>query len=479
LDRHLDGNGTATALLFQTAADLGAKGVDASYGNGLLNLSQAFQPSGALTVTGANGKSMAVTTLSASLLSGGALGSLASLSAQLSSYTAFDAYQRNFLVNLGSLISQRSATGASVAAASQAPTVTASTTHLAGGGTLAFAQVAGDASAALGLTGRANLTGGTLASSPAAGQPGAWLMELTDSAGTTVAAGRGFPAGASFADALWGVGSRAAVQSRDLGVSNALLGLAEGGNFGAIGTAIGRHTRFAITVSDTEAAADTLLGGAGVAQSLIDSSWSQPVASAIGLGVSTRLAEGWSAGLTLGFLDEKNGLLGSTYDAGGLVGFGDRHRSQSLGLSSAIDLGERTGVLLDATLARTDGAAVAGGLVTGVSSLLTRSYGVALVQRDGLTEGDNFSLGLRKPLRVISGSADLAVTSVDAQGFASAGATRIGLTPTGSQTDLIAGYSAPLFAGIDMTAALNLSRDAENVRGSNAAGARLGISVHF
>jgi len=147
-------------------------------------------------------------------------------------------------------------------------------THLAGGGTLAFAQVDGDASAALVLTGLANLTGGTLASSPAAGQPGAWLMELTDSAGTTVAAGRGFPAGASFADALWGVGSRAAVQSRDLGVSNALLGLAEGGNFGAIGTAIGQHTRLAITVSDTQAAADTLLGGAVVAQSLIDSSWS-------------------------------------------------------------------------------------------------------------------------------------------------------------------------------------------------------------
>jgi hypothetical protein len=472
-------NGTATAVLFQTASDLGSKGVDASYGNGLLNLSQAFQPVGTLTVTGSNGRSMAVTQLSASLLSGGALGSLASLGAKLSSYTAFDAYQRNYLVNLGSLISQRNASGASVAAASQAPAVTAGTTHLAGGATLAFAQVDGDPTAALGLTGHANLSGGTMASGPLGGAPGAWLMELTDADGTTVAAGRGFSAGASFADALWGAGTPAAVQSRNLGVANALLSLADGGNFGAIGTAVGRHTRLAVTVSDTAAAADSLFGGAGVAQSLVDASWTQPVSSAVGLGISTRLAEGWSGGLTIGFLDEKNGLLGSTYDSGGLVGFGEGHRSQSLGLSTAFDLGETTGLLLDATVARTDGAPVATGLVTGVSTLLTRSYGVALVQHDSLTEGDALSFSLRKPLRVVSGSASLAMTSVDAQGFATTGTTRVGLTPTGSQTDLIAGYNAPLSEGIVMTAAFDLSKDAENVRGSNAAAARVGVTAHF
>jgi hypothetical protein len=472
-------NGTAAALLFQTATNLGSKGADSIYGNGLLDLSRAFQPIGTLTVTAGNGRSMPVTQLSASLLSGGALGSLASLRGQLSSYTAFDAYQRNFLVDLGSQIRQRNQSGGAIAAATQAPAVRATTTRLAGGATLSFAQADDGAIAALGLTGRADLTGGTLASGSVGSRPGAWLMELTDAAGTTVAAGRGFPASASFADALWGAGSRAAVQSRSLGGSNALLGLAEGGSFGVIGTEIGRHTRVALTIADTQAAADALLGGGGIMQSLIDNSWAQPVASAIGLGISTRLAEGWSGGLTLGFLDEKNGLLGSTYDSGGLLGLGDRHRSQSLGLSTSFDLGERTGLLLDATLARTEGASVAGGLVTGVSSLLARSYGVALVRRDTLTEGDNVSLGLRKPLRVISGSAALATTSVDAQGFATTGTTRVGLRPTGSQTDLIAGYTAPLFEGIDMTAALNISTDAENVRGSNAAGARIAIRAHF
>jgi subtilisin family serine protease len=69
-------NGEATQILFQSATDLGAKGVDSTYGNGLLNIGQAFQPSGTLTVTQAIGKTVAVSSLSSSLLSGGALGSL-------------------------------------------------------------------------------------------------------------------------------------------------------------------------------------------------------------------------------------------------------------------------------------------------------------------------------------------------------------------------------------------------------------------
>jgi len=99
----------ATALLFQTATDLGAKGVDSSYGNGLLNLSQAFQPVGTLSVTGTNGKTMAVSSLSASLLSGGA--SLARLAERASlELHRLRRLSANFLVNLASLISQRTST---------------------------------------------------------------------------------------------------------------------------------------------------------------------------------------------------------------------------------------------------------------------------------------------------------------------------------------------------------------------------------
>ncbi len=39
-------NGTTPQVLFATATDLGATGVDGVYGNGLLNLTAAFQPVG-------------------------------------------------------------------------------------------------------------------------------------------------------------------------------------------------------------------------------------------------------------------------------------------------------------------------------------------------------------------------------------------------------------------------------------------------
>ena len=86
----LQRNNTGPAVLDATATDLGAKGVDATYGNGLLNIGAAFQPVGALTVTNTKGAVVTVSSLTPSILTGGALGSLSSLSAILSNYTAFE-----------------------------------------------------------------------------------------------------------------------------------------------------------------------------------------------------------------------------------------------------------------------------------------------------------------------------------------------------------------------------------------------------
>ncbi len=104
---------------------------------------------------------------------------------------------------------------------------------------------------------------------------------------------------------------------------------------------------------------------------------------------------------------------------------------------------------------------------------------MALVQRDTFDQGDRLSLGLRKPLRVFSGSADIATTTVDLEGYATTGTTRVGLAPGGNETDMLVGYDMPLRQNVDLAASLNVSNDTQNVRGDTEAGAHVGLTVKF
>ena len=98
--------------------------------------------------------------------------------------------------------------------------------------------------------------------------------------------------------------------------------------------------------------------------------WRLPAAfwTAIGVGVTTRLADGWTGGLTLNMLDERNGLLGAVYTANSAFGLGDEHRSMSMGLSSAVQLARNTNLLFNAAVAYTQGGS-ANGLIAGTSPL--------------------------------------------------------------------------------------------------------------
>ncbi len=465
----LNRNGTATSVLFQTATDLGAKGIDTVDGNGLLNVTAAFQPIGPLTVTQANGKAVQVSALTNSLLTSGALGSLSSVTSLLAKYTAFDSFQRNYVVNLSGLV-QKNATGGSAAAAAQAPTVTSTAVRLAGGATLAFARA--DASSVGGYP-TAGLTD-SMSSRPAS----SWLMKLSGTTGTSISAGAGFPVSAAFSEALWGEGSLGGAQARYLGVSNSLLQLAQGGTFASIGSKLGTDTRIAFSFSNTAAASQAITGSTSLKDTLMGREWARSQAAGVALGVTTKLRKGWTGGMTLGVLNERNGLLGTVYDRSGSLALGDQHKSVSLGLSSSVDLWQGAGLMFDAALAVTDGAA-ASGLITGVSATTARSFGIALVQKDALSEGDSLSVAVRKPLRVTSGSANLATTSVDDQGFATTAATRVSLKPSGSQTDLVVGYNRSLRPGVDVGASLTVSSDAGNVRGTNSASGLAKMSLRF
>lgn len=92
-------------LLFTTATDLGAPGVDAIYGHGLINLEEAFTAQGQLTIAGNGFASTTqignVNSVSSQnlIFSGGAFGSDISFSNALEDIMVTDSYNRSFNVD--------------------------------------------------------------------------------------------------------------------------------------------------------------------------------------------------------------------------------------------------------------------------------------------------------------------------------------------------------------------------------------------
>ena len=455
-------NGTATAVLLQSADDLGVKGVDTTFGNGLLDLARAFQPVGTLSVTQANGQSAAVAKATVIKATGGALGPLTALRGVLSDYTTFDAFRRDFRVDLSGLVGAPRGTGA--VANTVAPTLVQAGARFAGGQLFMAESVD-----ALSLANSARGDG----AGPRGGgvQPSMMYLSYRSDGGAMAAVGRGMTSSYSFSEALWGASVPAADQAGRLGVSGALLNLAQGGDFAVGGLPLGASSRLAFSWTSTPNAGQTGVGP--LAAPLTSAS------SALAVGFSTRITKRWSVGATYSSLGENAGLLGVSYQSGGLLDFGARHHSQSIALSSTFDFGGGVSLLAETTQVRTGGTPLGGGLIRSVSPLVARAWGASLVKADAFRLGDSVSLSFRKPLRVISGEAEVAITSVDDQGYATTRLTSVSLRPGGDERDLFLGYSAQLGRDVDVSTAIGYRADVENARGMNDVALRLALGVRF
>ena len=446
-------NGTAPQVLFASATDLGAPGVDDVYGNGLLNLQAAFQPIGGVNVLTANGSTVSVNQLVSSIQAGGPMGAMQALQAALTNYTVFDSFSRDFKENLAYLINYRPSPQ-SLAQTATAPQARVSSVHLADGSSLSF--------------GSQNATDDSVDKPMGHAADENWMVSFTDGNGSTVSAGQGFPASASFAEAMWGSNNAAANQSSSLGVANAVASLAEGGMFTAVGTNIGKDTRLAFGWSETKAS-DPLAGN----------DWIQPNANAFNAGFITKITDGWTGGLSMSMLTEQSGLLGSVYNQSGPISFGSKNQTMSMGVSSGFALGDKTDLLIEAAVARTNGSNNTASLISSVSPLYARSYGASISERDMLDDGDRFELTVKAPLRVYSGSASLTVDSVDANGNPVIGSQNIGLKPNGNELDLGMAYHALVHESFEWNASLTARLDADNVAGNTDVIGLLGATYRF
>jgi len=173
---------------------------------------------------------------------------------------------------------------------------------------------------------------------------------------------------------------------------------------------------------------------------------------------------------------EKGGVLGSTFAAA----FGVQSaRTQTLALSAALPLAagwRASGVLRHGWTQ----AALAPGLVTGLSGVRSLGYRIDLTRNDWLVAGDSFSVRFAQPMRVVDGVARLLVP--DAYDYATLtahlDARTATLAPDGTERDVEAVYARGFGWG-RVGGHMFYRADARHVAGARDAGAALTVSAAF
>lgn len=441
-------NGSAANLLLGTATDLGTKGVDSLYGTGRVNLTTAFQPVGALSVTQANGKSIAVSSVTGSMLAGGALGDLSAVQLKLASYTALDTYLRNFTVNLSGLI-QTVPTAVKSNPLPSSLNTGVVVMKLRDGGELSSWRMP-----------TANMVDrmGIFWNADGYDTANTGYVAFTDSLGSTLAMGYGVPSQLSFAKALYGADSLSPMAG-EMGVSN-LSDLARGGYHLAYGMKLDRETRVAVAFSQTATgfyAGNPVFGQAGGASA----------ASNMLVGMSHRMNDAWTLGVSLGQLDEKSGLLGSSYEANSAMSLG-ANRTSSLGLSLGYSFDANNSLLAEAGFAFTR-AGNGDNLLAGTTAIQSRSYGVTFLSKQFLNRNDTLAISMKQPLRVVSGKVGIIMPGIDETGVAHFSTEMVDLLPAGREIDFRMAYDTPLGSNQSLSLQLGARQDAMNMAGNRDA----------
>jgi hypothetical protein len=448
-------NGTAANLLLTTATDLGAKGIDTSYGNGIVNLTTAFQPYGTLNVTAANGKQLAVPSISGSMISSGALGNLTAVQSKLANYTAFDTYARNFSVNLSGLIKSPTASAQLNPLPSNVKTAPLAV-KLADGTMVSTWQ-------SQPLTAVDHL--GEFDYNPANTlENNAMYLAVDFKDGTSLAFGNKYPAQYSYGQALFGSYDMAMLSSQLS--TDGLSTLADGGLMMSYGTRLSPEARLALSWSGSPE------------QLRSNPNATMRDASNIKLGLSYQFNKQLTGGFTVGALNENNGLLGSSYNADSAISFNQNNRSYSVGLSAGYELNDESSLLLETSYGFTQ-SAKGSGLIAGTSNIQSQSIGASFMQKNLISDNDHLIFSIKQPLRVTSGKAAVLMPSVDALGYAVYNTEWASLVPDGHQTDYKMSYDTPLGDNKTLSLQAGYRQDVQNIQGNNDASIGATWSMKF
>ncbi|MBC7951125.1 MAG: S8 family serine peptidase [Rhodospirillaceae bacterium] len=404
-------------ILLNSATDLGAAGVDDTYGHGLLNLDAALQPLGLASIpTGSTVSSGGAALASTSLSLGGAFGDALSKGGPLSQAMFLDAYGRPFNADL---------TGTVRTQAKSDP----------------LAGWLGPNKSEITTTTLAQGTSVTLAAPPVlepqfdvSGQPGEASRAPRFALSTNVGGNRLGLARGFGLDQMTGLAA-AQPELAGTGMSGSLLSspyLALSGD----GTAMSAGRDLGDGVSLTLGLSQD--GGTRSGQEEAEPDRKAALAEA-----TKRFQDGSVLGAQLGSLTEASGPLNS--NSHGAFDFDRQADTLFLGFFGATPLNDRVTLFGRWGLGMTDGAALRSALVQDSTDVTSQSFALGASVRDVGMDGDRLTFTTSKPLRVSSGSASLAVpVGRTMDGTVLYRDERVRLSPSGSETDFELSWAVPV-----------------------------------
>lgn len=163
-------------------------------------------------------------------------------------------------------------------------------------------------------------------------------------------------------------------------------------------------------------------------------------------GLTWDFARWGGVGVTLSQTDEQNGLLGGITT--GAMAVNRTATTTAMGLSSRVGFGDGWVSTLSYSEGVTHLALQTDGLVDGADVLHSRSYGVAISKFGVFGQDDSVGFALSRPIHVYQGGVDLtAATGVDSDSNVIVSHEHVSLASATPETDIEAGYVTSFLDG--------------------------------
>jgi hypothetical protein len=417
-------------ILFVTATDLGAPGIDPVYGRGLLNVEKALRPIGALTTTTLNGKTINV--LSGSTQVSSATTRLWSMAASGQLHVVgLDGYQRDYQVDLGNTVTRPAGLSLDQVFGSIDRRVDVVERVLPDGSQLsvAYSRMPGRTGVLLGHDeGRDTLAAMSFVSRGKTQEFGL---------GTGSTAARFFGAGQFFRDQDAQGLSLGSVAALD----NPYFSLVPGASHAGVAGHAGDYTlKLGVLSSSLGLGLDKAIGPPDVW--MPGTSGKSPRARSSLFELSRDFGEA-AMSLSVGRTDEASGYLGS-YSTGPLM-LGADTSTRALQLAGAVRIGYGLALAAQAAYAVTPGNFNYANLITEVGATRTNAFSLALVAADKLLPNDRLTVSLSQPMRTYAGMMAMDVyTGLDEEGRPTREKVRFSMVPFGRELRGELNYSTPL-----------------------------------
>lgn len=233
------------------------------------------------------------------------------------------------------------------------------------------------------------------------------------------------------------------------GVNSPYVSLADGGNY--VGTSIDLaddlHVRFAQASVTPQKAEYEVPVFAYLTQTMgPNTQYDRRNASSSMMAVNWDFASWGGLGLTASQTNEQNGLLGGM--ASGALDLANSANTSAIGMSGRVGFGDGWVTTVSYSEGITNLNLKADSIFTSADTLRSRSYGIAIAKHGLFGKSDSLGLAVSRPVQIYDGSVGIAAaTSIDADRNLVIGRERVSLASATPETDLELGYVTTFFDG--------------------------------